>query len=414
MKNKYFYLNIFFVSHNIVKIAHFMDIFDRCQVPLRTYKSKIREYDESYDISSDEAMLYSIDAIKRDLGHLGMFFIEDSTITINALSRNTEKVPGLSTKLFFQKYDFHDIDRMIKNNGNDRTVTISSKLSLNIPGSVGPEIFSAELNGKFLENQSETTSDNVPIWISNTPFASYFVPDGKDKPFIQLSKKELNEIDIRFNATQKLIFRLEQFSAIYKNRLLTIRNKPVVKESNQNKLFYPPLIIISGYSSSGKTTVSSYLKSSYHLDHIEESSVVTSEISKLPYSDRKTSIDKIVEQYGQLHFIKKAVKDIPQNRHKPLCISGIRTLVEVDYFKKYFPFSVLLYIDGHSELFNMRHQIKCTHNKNIECDYQKLISNEIKWGMKSIKQNADYIISNNCNFELLFYQIDEFYNSIIG
>lgn len=412
MKNSNFYLNIMFVSHNIAKIAHFMDIFDRFQLPLRTYKSKIREYNESYNRSSDDALLYSIEAVKRDLGHLGMFFIEDSTITINALSTETKKIPGLATKEFFQNYDFDNIDRMIKAHGNDRTVTLSSKLCLNIPGSVEPEIFSAELKGKFLENQCQATSKEVPVWINNTPFASYFVPDGKDKPFIQLTQKELNETDIRFKAAKKLFFRLKQFSAIYENRLLFIRNKPVVKESNQNKLFIPPLIIISGHTSSGKTTVSSYLKKEFNLGHIEESSAVTSEISLFPNSDRKASIDKIVEQFGPLHFIKKAIKDIHPNRIKPFCISGVRTLVEVDYLKKHYPFSVLLYIDGHIELFNIRHQIKCRRKNNIESDYQKLIMNEIQWGMESIKQNADYIITNNCNFELLYYQIDEFYNGI--
>jgi inosine/xanthosine triphosphate pyrophosphatase family protein/dephospho-CoA kinase len=413
LKNKKFYLNIFFVSSNVAKIYHFLDIFDRYQVPLRTYKSRIKEYDESHDISADDAMLYSIKAVKTDLGHLGMFFIEDSTITINALSTNAKKVPGLATKSFFENYDFDDINRMIKEHGNDRTATISSKISLNIPGSVEPEIFSAELNGKFLENKCQTAAEDVPIWINNTPFAPYFIPDGKDKPFLQLSKIELNEIDIRFKATEQLIFRLKQFSSIYENRLLTIRNKPAEIESHQNKLFNPPLIIISGYSSSGKTTVSSYLKNKYNLDHIEESSIVTSEISLVPHSDRKTSIDKIVEQFGPLHFIKKATEDIPRNRHKPICISGVRTLVEVDYLKRQFPFSILLYIDGHTELFDIRHQIKCRQNKDIESDYQRLIANEIQWGMESIKANADHIIANNCNFELLFYQVDEFYNSII-
>ncbi len=381
---------------------------------MRTYKSKIREYSESYNKSPDEALLHSIEAVKSDLGHLGMFFIEDSTITINALSTNTKTIPGLATKEFFKKYDFDSIDRMIKAHGNDRTVTISSKLCLNIPGSVEPEIFSATLDGIFLENQYQATTEEAPVWINNTPFASYFVPDGKDKPFIQLPEKELYEIDIRFEAAKKLIFRLRQFSAIYENRLLFIRNKTVVKESYQGRLFKPTLIIISGYSSSGKTTVSSYLKTKFNLDHIEESSVVTSEISLFSNQERKTSIDKTIEKFGPLHFIKKALEGIHLHRNNPLCISGVRTLVEVDYIKKHYPFSVLLYIDGHLELFSMRHRKKCLRNKNLEGDYQKLIKNEFQWGMESIKQNADYIINNNCNFELLFYHIDEFYNSIMG
>lgn len=262
--------------------------------------------------------------------------------------------------------------------------------------------------------QAQEAAKGVPVWISNTPFASYFVPDGRNKPLIQLTEKELSENDIRFEAAKKLFFRLKQFSAIHENRLLLIRNKPVVKETAQYKLFKPPVIIVSGYSSSGKTTVSMYLRQKYNIDHIEESSVVTSEISLLSNLDRKTAINKIVKQFGPLHFIKKALNGVNQNRNNPLCISGIRTLVEVEYLKKHCPFTLLLYIDGHIEMFKMRHQIKCQRDNSLENSYQKLIDNENQWGMELIKQNADYVINNNCNFELLYYQIDEFYDSVTG
>ena len=172
-----FYFNLFFVSHNKVKIVHLLKIFDKLKIPLKIYRSKIREYDEEPSESIEKAMFLSVESVKKKLRHLGMFFIEDSTFTIDAFSTDGKDIPGLATKAFFKKYTHADINKFITQKGkHNRKAVMSSRLTLNIPGSNTPEIFSSHVKGIISEKDNDMAKSNAPIWIKDAPFASFSSP----------------------------------------------------------------------------------------------------------------------------------------------------------------------------------------------------------------------------------------------
>ena len=193
-------------------------------------------------------------------------------------------------------------------------------------------------------------------------------------------------------------FRLNQFAEIYKNRLQTIRIKSSPKPISSELLFNPPIIIVSGYTSSGKTTIAQYLQKTYGFDHIEESDYVKKEIQKYTSLDRFQAIEAINKKYGMTYFIKKTTDSISKNSKNPVVLSGVRRIEEIDYLKNNFPGSLLLFVDGPHELFEKRHLLKCRAEQDINSDYIKLINAEAKWGMESIKEKSNFVINNNCNF----------------
>jgi len=339
-------LNLFFVTSNIVKSYHINHLCNLFGIPIKYYKNIFQSYQENYNLLPEEAIKFSINFIAQKLKHLGLFFIEDSSIKIDALSEDNKEYPGLETKEFFIDKDFSDIDRLIKSKGNNRKATIISRMGLHLPGNVEPEVFYGEIKGKITEREPKINKSNKnAIWLYDKSPINYFIPNGENDVLSNLNIKDSYEYDVRLKALEKMFYRLFQFIKIIENAK-SIYIKVKSDKVNQLPLFNPKVLIISGYTGAGKTTSATYLENKYGYHFLEESEAVKKEFVSLDFREGNlfNFVNNTIKSKDPLYFIKLLIKNENVNSDK-IVISGIRNPKEIDYLKKMFLDSKLIYID---------------------------------------------------------------------
>jgi dephospho-CoA kinase/inosine/xanthosine triphosphate pyrophosphatase family protein len=399
-------LNLFFVTSNLVKSYHINHLCNLFGIPVKYYKKIFQSYQENYNFLPEEAIKFSVNFIAQKLKHLGLFFIEDSSIKIDALSENNREYPGLETKEFFTNKSFSDIDRLIKAKGNNRNATIISRIGLHLPGNIKPEVFYGEIKGKIVEIEPKINKSNKnAIWLYDKSPINFFIPNGENDVLSNLKVKDSYEYDVRLRALEKMFYRLFQFVTIIENaKSIYIKIKP--DNVYQLPLFIPKVIIISGYTGAGKTTSATYFKNKHGYYFLEESDVIKKEafISNFRESNLSNFVNEKVKSNDPLYFIKLLIQNNKVNSNK-IVISGVRNPKEIEYLKEIFLNSKLIYIDAPLELRYLRTKV----NGRFFGKYNKLCritKQEKLWGMEKIKKKSDFVIRNIGNIEYLLLQLD--------
>ena len=400
-------LNLFFVTSNLVKSYHINHLCNLFGISIKYYKEIFQSYQENYNFLPEESIKFSVNFVAQRLKHLGLFFIEDSSIKIDALSENNREYPGLETKEFFIGKSFSDIDRLIKAKGNNRNATIISRIGLHLPGNIEPEVFYGEIKGKIVEIEPKINkSNNNAIWLYDKSPINFFIPNGEDDVLSNLKVKDSYEYDVRLKVLEKMFYRLFQFMTIIENAK-SIYRKVKLDNIYQLSLFSPKVIIISGYTGVGKTTSAIYFQNKYDYYFLEESDVIKKEAfnSNFRESNLSNFVNKKVKSNDPLYFIKLLIQNEKVNSNK-IVISGVRNPKEVDYLKKIFLNSKLIYIDTPLELRYLRTKVngRFLGKYNELC---KITKQEKLWGMEKIKKKSDFVIRNIGNIEFLLLQLDK-------
>lgn len=399
-------LNLFFVTSNLVKSYHINHLCNLFGIPVKHYKEIFQSYQENYSFLPEEAIKFSVNFIAQRLKHLGLFFIEDSSIKIDVLSENNREYPGLETKEFFIDKSFSDIDRLIKAKGNNRNATIISRIGLHLPGNIEPEVFYGEIKGKIVVKEPKINKSNKnAIWLYDKSPINFFIPNGENNVLSNLKIKDSYEYDVRLKALGKMFYRLSQFMVIIENAKSIYRK---VKWDNvgQLPLFSPKVIIISGYTGTGKTTSAIYLKNKFDYYYLEESDVIKKEAFNANFRESNLSnfANEKVKSNDPLYFIKLLIQNAKISSNK-IVISGVRNPKEVDYLKKIYSNSKLIYIDTPFKLRYLRTKVngRFLGKYNELC---KITKQERIWGMEAIKKKSDFVIKNIGNIESLILKLD--------
>ena len=130
--------DITFITSNQTKIAH-------ARYLCRDYDVNILQYKKLfYGVGYHEPRIYDRtkllkesfeDAVKRwkkNVSNYGerLFFIEDTSVRIEALSDDENEVPGVDIKYWMQENSFETLDRELRKRGNNRKVSVSSHIVL--------------------------------------------------------------------------------------------------------------------------------------------------------------------------------------------------------------------------------------------------------------------------------------------
>jgi inosine/xanthosine triphosphate pyrophosphatase family protein/adenylate kinase family enzyme len=265
-----------FFTTNQTKVAHARYVAEDRQVRIKGFRQRTyhADYIEPRLTSREDILRASYKAAKAQLAKAGFsetshpFFLEDTSVRIDALSTPEREVPGVDIKYWMEDRTFSSLDALLRHAGNDRRATVRSDVLLHIPSSFRADwdvnaeflVFTGEQRGTIVETEYIFGANLVYPWLDNRSFNKWFVPEGVDTPFGALPIEIADTVDFRRKSFEPL------FDFLEARRYFAI---PVTQL--QLQFDHKPNIILCGYTCSGKTTASQHLARRFGYVHIEAS-----------------------------------------------------------------------------------------------------------------------------------------------
>jgi len=405
-------LDLTFITSNITKLAHARHICNQYDVNI--IQHKFIHYGKGYDeprLSDREKLLeLSVrDAINRWKRHVSklenrFFFLEDTSVKINALSDEYSEIPGVDIKYFMQATTFEELDQKLKAKGNDRSVVVYSHLVLVLTKELQKKydkkyiIFNSKSEGKITDKEHLFETQLLYPWLDNKSFNKWFVPTGFSYPISMLPIEEADLGDFRKGAFNDLLKFLLENNKIHEIRK---RNFPL-------KIVFQPIFLISGPTCAGKTTIGKFLVDKLDYYHIEASDFMTLEF--LETHGNKSNIEigvfaKEILKVKPYIVVERIISFLDHLSDAiPIVITGFRTNDEIDYFLQYSPFKGNIEIVFVNAEYETRYQRWNRRNRQIRNNQKKTfdrinrLQNEM--GLFSISaRNTIKLLLNNSSFE---------------
>ncbi|MFH1291966.1 MAG: AAA family ATPase [bacterium] len=180
------------------------------------------------------------------------------------------------------------------------------------------------------------------------------------------------------------------------------------------------IIGIVGEISSGKTTLTNYLKTKYQADSARFSDCLRDILTRMHLPQTRENMQDISkalrQQFGQEIISKIITKDISGKKSNLVITEGIRRPKDTSFLKKTYPdnFYIIFIKTNNRSRYerltqrseNPDDQTKTWEQFQAEC--QREAENEIL----DIAKQADYVITNNDSQQDLFTQADEIIKKI--
>ena len=368
--------DIIFITSNKTKLAHARYLCRDYNVNILHYKKFF--YGKGYvepRVDDRNALLTESfkDAVARWKKHFSknddrLFFIEDTSVKIDALSDEVNEVPGVDIKYWMQEIDFEKLDNEIKKRGNNRKCSVSSHVMLFLTDGLRNKlnidddfvIFNSTAEGYVTEKEYSIKTQLLYPWLDNKTFNKWFVPNGYLKPVSLLNINEAEAGDFRKSAFEHMLNFLVD-SGMIKNRRYA---------DNQVHLQFYDCFVICGRTCAGKTTIGKYLVDRYGYYHVEASEFMT--LRLLETIGTTSNIDKHefaseVLKVDPLFVVNRLVDYLRENGIiDRFIITGFRTRAEVEAFQKLFLSSRTNYL-----YINSDYQERCKRwmRRHREVDY---------------------------------------------
>ncbi len=362
--------------------------------------------------------------IKKDVPFVlnKLFFLEDTSVNIHALSTGLNGVPGTEIKFWMKEHNFASVDKLLKEHTNNRKVTIRSDILLHLPKyywreyqNEGYKRFTSLEHGTITEKEYNFKTNELYPWLDNQSFNKWFVPNGCSLPISMLPEKEASEHDFRAGAFKDMLDFLE------KERLI-IRKVNKRNEMTQEVLsfFDTPAFLVCGLPCAGKTTLGEFLSNDHYYYHIE-----ASDFMYLSYYERHGiySAVKIPD------FAEKVLLDTPsivvdqtlahlaELKNATFIITGFRSPKELEIFlNRYRGLNTVyqVFVNADSKIRYHRNLVRGREGDiSSEKDFLDRDKQQLRMGLKEIKTNLrSEVIFNNSDFESYFQSFLEKYPQI--
>lgn len=339
--------DITFVTSNKTKLAHARYLCRKYQVDIKYYKKMFYGYAYKEPRIDDRRQLLTEsfeNAVARWRKYVTerdnrLFFIEDTSVRIAALSDDTHEVPGVDVKYWMRETSFDTLDKMLKANGNNRKCSVTSHVILcltdDLKNKLGIEenykVFTSTAYGTITESEYDFDTNILYPWLDAKSFNKWFVPNGCDKPVSMLDITQADAGDFRKGAFEGMLSFLKANGAI-KNRIYV---------GNQLRIQFYDSFVICGKTCAGKSTLGRYLADEYGYYHIEASEFMIHKL--LDTHGSASNVDKHefaakMLQAEPLFVVKKVVDYLHDHEiNDKFVITGFRTEEEVNAFFKAFP-----------------------------------------------------------------------------
>lgn len=331
-----------FVTSNQTKLAHARYLCRDYHVNILSYKKFY------YGIGYDEPRIYDrkqlltasfYDAAarwKRNVsGSEGrIFFIEDTSMRLDALSDDENERPGVDVKYWMKSTNFEKLDAELKKHGNNRKCSVTSHIILFLTEDLKKKsgisddykVFASTAYGSVTEKEHNFDTNILYPWLDNKTFNKWFVPEGYDVPVSMLDIESADAGDFRKDAFKQMLSFLKTYGAIENKR----------KIPNQLSLEFYDSFIVCGRTCSGKSTLGKYLVDDYGYYHIEASEFMTHK--RLDTHGIRSKVDKHlfaaeVLKTEPVFVVNRLIEYMHRNHiYDRFVITGFRTKDEIQDF----------------------------------------------------------------------------------
>jgi cytidylate kinase/inosine/xanthosine triphosphate pyrophosphatase family protein len=301
---------LYFLTSSKVKLLHsrylarFYDVSIEPQVHygVTYHEPRNANREELLALSFQDAMERWAKTVSKERN---VFFIEDTSVSINALSVGNEEFPGLDIKFWMSQMTFERLDRTLKDAGGDRGATVRSDVVLYLPPEIMKSegidkpylIFTGFTAGTIIESETVLETDQMYPWLDNRSFNKWFVPHGSDRPLGALSIEKASLFDFRNDSIGGALRFLHGKHVIAKKRNVGQGGRDVSLPFS-----WPPLVVICGLPCSGKTITGTFLADRNDYFHLEASDFMRLAFFERSSSDAGLRLDE---------FAAKALKESP-------------------------------------------------------------------------------------------------------
>ncbi|MBR4840727.1 MAG: AAA family ATPase [Paludibacteraceae bacterium] len=417
-------IDITFITSNQTKLAHARYLCRDYDVNILQYKKLFYGvgYQEPRIYDRDELLKESFDdAMKRwknNVCNYGdrLFFIEDTSVRIDALSDEKNEVPGVDIKYWMMENSFDSLDKELRKRGNNRKVSVSSHIVLFLTDELRERvntqekyrIFKSTSYGHIVEKEEPFETNILYPWLDNGSFNKWFVPSGFNVPISRLRIEDANEGDFRKGAFEEMLSYLSANDQIVKLHK---------KQKINPKIQYYTIFIVCGQTCSGKSTIGKYLVDKFDYYHIEASDFMT--LHYLETHGTNSFIDKNLFAKAVLgvnpNYVVDQLLEYMQtnNIYDKFIITGFRSNAEVEKFINEFPSQRIHVIFFRADFETRCERWICRHRDNEKYTSERFkeidnIQNAI--GVQEIsKMKNVHIFDNNMNniseFQINFRQL---------
>ena len=267
---------VYFYTTSTEKYLQARFVFGRSGLPLQQFRSKSDPYQEDEHKGTEALLTAALDEVRETIGDSFLFFVEDTSVVIDALSTETEEVPGLFVKEWFARTSYDDLDQALRAKGVGRAARVRSDIALHVPNLDRPVFFHGETAGTIAESAPHFETNSQHPWLSNDTFSAWFVPDGTTYRLGEMPVEQSISFDFRAKALFQLLDRLEEYTAGVNLPSAGYQRKPRYAQPAHPELFESqrPALMVIGPTCAGKTTFAERADGKHGLTHIEASSIV--------------------------------------------------------------------------------------------------------------------------------------------
>jgi dephospho-CoA kinase/inosine/xanthosine triphosphate pyrophosphatase family protein len=401
-----------FFTSSISKFLQAKIIFEKVGLRLIHRRNDDDAYHESYDGTKEDLLTRAMAEIRRRGGASGsFFFIEDTSIRIEALSSVDDDVPGLSAKEWFQKITFEELDCILKEHG-ERRACVKSCVALFVPGLTSPLFFYGSTHGEVARQPASFETNPFYPWLSADNFSGWLIPNGCSSTLSELSFEASLKFDFRVEAITSMIDRLEEY-AVVMNASPPMYYRPHLASVPQPSLFpieKRPTILVIGPTCSGKTTLGAYVQQNLDWQVVDASSVVRSlrDIREASEIDIADFAHDLLDRQGA----DVVAREISERFGEPtlsngLIVTGFRAIEEIELFREKHENVKVISVEAPERLRYDRYVRRGTRRKmNTLIEFRAYDQRQHELGLLRVAAElADIRISN-------VYSIDSFYSQI--
>lgn len=400
--------DITFITSNPTKLAHARHLCRGYDVNILQYRKLFygtpykepRIQDQKQLL--EESIKDAIERWKKNVSNYGnrLFFIEDTSVKIDALSDADNEIPGVDIKYWMQSHNFKQLNEELRKRGNNRKVCVSSHVILfltneiknNIKTTDDYIIFKSSSEGFIVSEEQEIATQVLYPWLDNKSFNKWFVPKGFSKPISLLEISDADKVDFRRGAFEQMLNFLKEQNVIHHTQ----------KEIITPRLPFKPLYIICGATCAGKSTIGKFLLENFDYYHIEASDFMS--LRYFETHGTKFIVDKHLFSFELLKVSPLVVVDnlidyiITKKIFDNFVITGFRTPNEISSFVKKFPLQSIkiIFVDAY---FSVRFERWKSRQRDTE-DYTEERFSQINtlqdsMGLLEIQKMDDVIMFEN-------------------
>ena len=335
-----------FVTSNQTKLAHARYLCREFNVNILSYKKFY------YGIGYDEPRIYDrkqlltasfYDAAARWKRNVSgsedrIFFIEDTSMRLDALSDEENEVPGVDVKYWMKSINFEKLDAELRKHGNNRKCSVTSHIILFLTEELKKnsginddyKIFKSTAYGNVTDEEYNFETNILYPWLDDKTFNKWFVPEGHDVPVSMLDIANADSGDFRKDAFKQMLSFLKTYGAIEDKRQIP----------NQLSLEFYDSFVVCGRTCSGKSTLGKHLVDDYGYYHIEASEFMTHK--RLDTHGTRSKVDKHlfaanVLKTEPVFVVNRLIEYMHRNNiYDRFIITGFRTKDEImDFLMKF-------------------------------------------------------------------------------